>query len=135
MFQRLNLCFTLLFLVPLGASAQNFDDFSEASFDTALETGQPVVINFYESWCSRCTTQRRNLQALLDDPAYEDVIVLEAVYGANRDFAASLGIHARTSLALIKDRTLVAIEVGGTSATAVEALLMAELADPDATNS
>ena len=125
MIQRLFVLFALIFAVPATAHAQDFTDFTEESFEAALETGQPIVVNFYESWCSRCATQRRNLSALLEQDAYSDVIVLEAVFSEHRDFAAQLGIRARTSLALIRDRELAAIEVGGTSVTSVQALLNA----------
>ena len=127
MLKRFALLFTLLFAAPVAATAQDFADFTEESFNEALDSGQPIVVNFYETWCPRCTTQRRNLNALLlSDEAYEDVIVLEAVYSDHREFAATLGIRTRTSLALIVDRELVAIEVGGTSQARVQALLDAE---------
>lgn len=116
---------TLALFVGLSqaARAQDFQDFSQENFNAALDSGQPVVVNFYETWCSRCATQRKNLSALVAQDAYSDVIVLEAIYSSHRDFAASMGINARTSLALIVNRELVAIEVGGTSTSRVKALL------------
>lgn len=123
MFKRFVLLIALTFGGASVATAQDFQDFTEDNFNAALDSGQPIVVNFYETWCSRCSTQRRNLSALLEDEAYQDVIVLEAIFGEHRDFAASLGINARTSLALIVDRNLTAIEVGGTSTASVQALL------------
>ena len=123
MFKR----FVLLIALALGgvsvATAQDFQDFTEESFNAALNSGQPIVVNFYESWCSRCTIQRRNLSALLEEEAYQDVIVLQAVFSKHRDFASSLGIKARTSLALIVDGELAEINVGGTSTSRVQNLL------------
>ena len=123
MFQRLFFALTLLVAAPSLATAQDFEDYTPESFEAALETGKPIVVNFYESWCPRCTTQRRNLSALIATEPYSDFIVLEAVHGEHRAFAASMGITARTSLALIVDRALVGIEVGGTSTKRVKALL------------
>ena len=123
MLKRFFLFIALALASPALATAQDFEDYSEQSFEAALETGQPIVLNFYESWCSRCTIQRRYLRAALEDEAYADVIVLEAVHSEHRDFAKSLGINARTSLALIDGRELVAIEVGGISPKAIAALL------------
>ena len=123
MLNRFLLFVTLTFAAVPMAQAQSFQTFTQDSFEAALETGQPIVINFYETWCSRCSTQRRNLAALVSQGEYQDTIVLEATFSQHRDFAADLGINARTSLALIVDRDLVAIEVGGTSSAAVQALL------------
>jgi len=123
MFKRFILLIALTFATPSLALAQSFPDFTEESFNEALDSGQPIVLNFYEVWCPRCSTQRRNLSGLLENEAYEDVIVLQAEFSKNRDFARSLGINGRTSLALIVDRTLVAIEVGGTSTRVVQELL------------
>jgi len=123
MLKRFILLVALTFGGASVATAQDFQDYTQENFEAALDSGQPIVVNFYESWCSRCATQRRNLSALLEQEQYSDIIVLEAVYGENRDFASQLGINARTSLALIVDRDLVAIEVGGTSVSRVQALL------------
>lgn len=123
MFKRFVLFLALTFGGASVATAQDFQDFTEDSFNAALDSGQPIVVNFYETWCSRCATQRRNLSLLLEQEAYEDVIVLEAIFSENRDFASNLGINARTSLALIVDRELAAIDVGGTSVARVQNLL------------
>ena len=127
MIKHFLLFIALVFVIPSAAQAQDFNDFTQENFDEALDSGRPIVINFYESWCSRCATQRHNLQTLLRDKAYADVIVLEAVFSQHRDFAAELGINTRTSLALIVDRELVATEIGGTSLDRVQALLNASI--------
>jgi thiol-disulfide isomerase/thioredoxin len=123
MLKRFTLLLALVFAVPAPALAQNFQDFSQQSFEAALATGRPVVVNFYETWCSRCATQRCNLSALQQQDAYSGIIVLEAIFSEHRNFASSMGINAHTSLALIVNRDLVAIEVGGTSRARVQALL------------
>ena len=123
MLQRLFFALTLLIAAPTLATAQDFEDYTPESFEAALETGKPIIVNFYESWCPRCTNQRRNLSALTASAPYDNFIVLEAVHSKHSDFATSLGINDRTSLALIVDRKLVAIEVGGTSTARVQALL------------
>ena len=64
-----------------------------------------------------------HLNALTASEPYSDFIILEAFFGEQRDLAQSMGINARTSLALIVNRELVAIEVGGTSVDRVQALL------------
>ncbi len=123
MFKRFVLLLALTFGGASVATAQDFQDFTQESFDAALDSGQPIVVNFYETWCSRCSTQRRNLSTLLENEAYADVIVLEAIFSEHREFASSLGINARTSMALIVNRELTAIEVGGTSTASVQNLL------------
>lgn len=123
MLNRLFFAIAIIFAAPTLASAQDFEDYTPESFEAALETGKPIIVNFYESWCPRCTNQRRNLSALTANAPYDEFIVLEAVYSDHSEFAASMGINDRTSLALIVDRKLVAIEVGGTSTTRVQALL------------
>ena len=123
MLKRFILFLALIFTVPAPALAQNFQDFSQQNFASALATGKPVVVNFYETWCSRCATQRRNLNTLVQQDAYSDIIVLEAIFSEHREFAASMGINARTSMALIVNRNLLATEVGGTSTARVQALL------------
>ena len=123
MLSRVFLALSLLFAVPNAALAQNFDDYTPESFEAALATGQPVVVNFYETWCSRCSTQRRNLSTLTASTPYDGFIILQATFGEHRDFAKSMGINARTSIALIVDRKLVGIEVGGTRTSDITALL------------
>ena len=123
MFTRLYFALTLIFAAPLAAQAQDFQDYNEENFQAALASGKPVVINFYETWCTRCATQRRNLSALTQNEPYNDFIVLEAIFSEERAFAGSMGINTRTSMALIVDRRLVATDVGSTSAMRVQNFL------------
>ena len=98
--------------------------YSEENWQQALASGRPVAVRFYETWCSNCMAQGKTLAMLVNQELeFSDYIVIEAPFGANRAFAADLGIRRRTSIALVVDGAVVTHVTGATRHNAIRDLL------------
>lgn len=78
------LCFCAVFS-PAQANAARVE-YTEAAFQSAVQSGKPVALQFHASWCPTCKLQEKSLEAVLKDPAYADV----TVYAADFDTAEAL---------------------------------------------
>ena len=98
--------------------------YSEENWQQALASGRPVAVRFYETWCSNCTAQGKTLAMLVNqEPAFADYVVIEVPFGANRAFAADLGIRRRTSIAIVVDGEVVTHVTGATGRSTIHDLL------------
>ena len=98
--------------------------YSKGNWQQALASGRPIAVRFYETWCSNCTAQGKTLAMLVNqEPAFADYVVIEAPFGANRAFAANLGIRRRTSIAIVVDGEVVTHVTGATARSAIHDLL------------
>ncbi|ABD53250.1 thioredoxin family protein [Jannaschia sp. CCS1] len=119
-----------LALTPLSAMAEMID-YTPGSAETAIASGQPVLVDFAADWCSTCRSQERTITALRDaNPAYDAAITFYRVdwddYGRG-DLSTSLNIPRRSTLVLFRDGAEVGRIVAGTREADIRALLDAGL--------
>lgn len=107
-----------------AAFAATILPYTPENWAQALASDRPVAVRFFETWCPNCTAQGKTLSMLVEqDPAFADYIVIEAPFGANRDFAANLGVRRRTSIAIVVDGEVVTHITGATGRKAIQDVL------------
>lgn len=93
---------------------------SRASFQReVLESGVPVVVDFWAAWCGPCRAVAPELELLAD--AYgEDLRVVKVDVDANQDIAAEYGIQSIPTIALFRSGEWVAATLGAKRARVIE---------------
>ncbi|MFM8590440.1 thioredoxin TrxA [Limnohabitans sp.] len=88
---------------------------SDATFDSdVLQSGQPVVVDFWAEWCGPC----KMIAPILDEVAGDfqgRLQVAKMNVDENRDIPAKYGIRGIPTLMLFKDGQLAATKVGAMS--------------------
>lgn len=111
-------------LMSASALAADIKPYSQAAFDKAVAAGNPVVVRFYESWCTNCAAQDRALKKLYgNDARFADFTQLDAVFSQNRALAREFGINRRTSLVVFKNGKPAGSATGVTRANQVADVL------------
>ncbi len=100
---------------------------SDASFDKeVLQSGQPVLVDFWAEWCGPC----RMIAPILEEvaTAYKGKLKVAKVnVDENSDIPAKYGIRGIPSLLLFKDGQVVATKVGALSKSQLTAFVDGQL--------
>jgi thioredoxin 1 len=100
-------------LAPLPAFARS--SFTDAAFESAAQSGRPVLIEFHADWCPTCRAQEKVVNALAVDPAYRNVIVLRVLFDSEKNLLKRFGVRQQSTLIVFKDGKEMARAVGMTS--------------------
>ena len=88
---------------------------SDATFDSdVLQSGQPVVVDFWAEWCGPCKMIAPILVVVAGD-FQGRLQVAKMNVDENRDIPAKYGIRGIPTLMLFKDGQLAATKVGAMS--------------------
>lgn len=107
--------------------SENIVAVSDASFDKdVLQSGQPVLVDFWAEWCGPC----RAIAPVLEEVAIAykgKVKVAKVNVDENTDVPAKYGIRGIPSLLLFKDGQVVATKVGALSKSQLTAFIDGQL--------
>ena len=73
---------------------------TKEKFEELLQGGKPILLDFYATWCGPC----RMIAPILEDLAEEreDILVLKADVGEERELAAEFGVMSIPTLVAFK---------------------------------
>jgi thioredoxin 1 len=99
------------------------DAFSNAAFESAAQSGKPVLVEFHADWCPTCRAQEKVVNTLVGQTDFSNVIVLRVLFDIEKDVLKRFQVRQQSTLILFKDGKEVTRAVGETSADAIADLL------------
>jgi len=116
-----------LIAVASAAGAVERVAFDRATFDAAVASGGPVLVDVNAPWCTTCRAQGKALGKLFRAPEYAAYRVFVVDYDTEKDVMRSFGATQRSTLIVFSGGAERARLVGDTKAASIEALLAAGL--------
>jgi len=87
---------------------------TDDDFDTTINGGQPVVVDFWAEWCGPCKQMAPHLDAVAEELA-EQVTVAKINVDENPMSASKYGVRGLPTLMLFKDGKVVDSQLGALS--------------------
>lgn len=82
------------------AKGTSYQNYSEAVMNSALKSGQKVIVFFHAEWCATCRALEANIKANLTQiPA--NVLILQANFDTETALKQKYGITVKTSFAVL----------------------------------
>lgn len=114
-------------LLPVGAFAEGFVDYTPGLIQSELAAGKTVFVDYSAVWCSTCARQERVINALRgQNAAYDQAMTFVKVDWDNfgrHDVARSRAIPRRSTLILLRGDQELGRIVAGTAQDQIQALM------------
>lgn len=125
------LLLVLMFLVPsqLFASEGKFLDYSPEKFQDLQEGGEPVVLDFYASWCGTCRKQSKMLSTLLEQDKFSNVTVLKVDYDKAEELREKHRVPRQSTLIMFRGNSEVDRVVASTDEKRLSMLLASGISE------
>jgi thioredoxin 1 len=105
------------------ARAATVAPFTEAAFEAAQASGEPILVAIHASWCPICAKQRPILSQLEADPAFKTLAVFMVDFDTQKDVVRAMGAQKQSTLIAFHGKQEAARSVGATDPAAIRALL------------
>lgn len=116
---------SLLGLLAAFAQAGGRQPFTQEAFDRLTRAGKPVVLDVTAPWCPTCKAQKPVIDALLKEPAYRDVTLLNIDFDTDKATLKRFDVTVQATLIGFKGTQEVGYRIGDTSREALESLFKA----------
>lgn len=96
-------------------------DLDKDSFQSAVEDGKPLVIDFWAPWCGPC----RNFAPIFESAAeqHDDITFAKVNTEEQQELAAALNIRSIPTLMVFREQVLLFSQAGALSASQLEELI------------
>ncbi len=117
---------SLMGLAPVAwaipAQAFEIQPYKPAVAEKAIESGEPVIVHVYASWCLQCHAQAEILNSLRKDPAYDGLTFFRVDYDTQKDVVAKLKCPRSTLIAYKGGKEVARMSWGTTKDSVVKVL-------------
>ncbi len=109
--------------LPAWADAPVPVPFDSASYDAALASGRPMLVEITADWCPTCRKQKAVFADLLQEPRYANLLILNVDFDTRKDVVKSLGARTQSTLIVYSGGKETGREVGTAKLKRIQALL------------
>ena len=122
---RFSLSIFSLILATLAspAMAGEIKPYTVQEFDKLAQAGKPVLVDVSATWCPTCKAQKPILDALIQQPAYQDVTMLTVDFDTNGTALKRFKVRMQSTLVAFKGTTEIGRSVGDTTPAGIENLI------------
>ncbi len=79
-----------------------FKKFTQAAFEQAKKSGNPVLVEVHADWCPTCKAQKPAVQEIGNADKFKNLIVLEADFDTQKDVLKPLNVQIQSTLIMYK---------------------------------
>ena len=105
------------------ASAATVMPFTEAAFQAAQASGEPILVAIHASWCPICAKQRPILSQLEAEPRFKNLVVYNIDFDSQKDQVRAMGVQKQSTLIVFDGTTEKGRSTGETDPAAIQSLL------------
>ena len=109
-------------------AADDWADYSRETYEAALASGEPFLLDFAATWWPVCRSQQRTVSALIDsNDEYKKVKLIKVDWDKHRrsPISSELGIRRQSTMVVFKDGAEVDRIIAQTGKKAIEGLFKA----------
>ncbi|MEI7712459.1 MAG: thioredoxin family protein [Rhodospirillales bacterium] len=112
-----------LYLAVAPAMAATETPFEPKTFAAAQQSGKPILVDIWASWCPTCAKQTPILATLSADPAFNELIVFKVDFDTQKDVVRDFGARVQSTLIAFHGPQEVGRSAGDTNAASIRTLL------------
>lgn len=109
------------------ANAADVKIYDPASFKAAQVAGNPIMIDIAASWCPTCAAQKPIIQSLINDPAYNKMVLFQVDFDSQKDVVRKFGAQMQSTLIAYNGTKETGRSVGDTKPDSIKALFSSAL--------
>ena len=92
----------LSLLASQSSFAAEFKKFTQAAFEQAQKSGNPVLVEVHADWCPTCKAQKPAIRDVVGIEKFKDLTVLEADFDTQKDVLKPLKVQVQSTLIVFK---------------------------------
>jgi thiol-disulfide isomerase/thioredoxin len=109
--------------LPAARAAAPTAAFTQPAFVAAQQAGKPILVEITASWCPTCAKQRPILSQLMNDPAFQNLVVYNVDFDTQKDIVRAMGAQMQSTLIVFHGAAEKGRSTGDTDAASIRALL------------
>ncbi|MBV8916005.1 MAG: thioredoxin family protein [Acetobacteraceae bacterium] len=109
--------------IALPAWAATEMPFTQAAFQAAQKSDEPILVWIHATWCPTCAKQAPILARLEQEPAYQGLKVFKVDFDTQKDVVRAMGVQMQSTLIAFHGSTEQARSTGQTDESALRALV------------
>jgi thiol-disulfide isomerase/thioredoxin len=116
--------FSVIFCGAVFAAGKPYD---AATFDALKNAGTPIMVHVSAPWCPYCKKQDEVITALLKDPRFQHVNVIDVDFDTHQDFLMTWHVPIQSTIMIIKGGKVIAQNAFDIHADSIEAMMQKAL--------
>lgn len=110
------------------ANAADIKTYDPASFKAAQAAGNPIIIDIAASWCPTCAAQKPIIPSLINDRAYNKMVLFQVDFDSQKDVVRKFGAQMQSTLIAYSGVKETGRSVGDTRPDSIKVLFYSALA-------
>lgn len=99
-------------LRPADDMLKGWQDYTPAHFETLMQSGEPVLVEVYASWCPTCLLQHKALETLEEEDRAPEFAALRVDFDRDETFRKQHNIYSTGLMLIFQNGQEIARETG-----------------------